>query len=36
VGGEWAVFFNYNQNDSNQAVFSFDQNVAGVRFGLIY
>ena len=25
-----------SQNDSNQAVFSFDQNVAGVRFGLIY
>lgn len=36
VAGEWAVFFNYNQNDSNQAVFSFDQNVAGIRFGLIY
>jgi hypothetical protein len=36
LAGEWAVFFNYNQNDSNQAVFSFDQNVAGVRFGLIY
>jgi hypothetical protein len=36
LGGEWAIFFNYNQNDSNQAVFSFDQNVAGVRFGLIY
>lgn len=34
--GEWAIFFNHNQNDSTLAPFSFDQNVAGIRFGLIY
>lgn len=34
--GEWSVFFNYNNNDSNLAPFSFEQDVAGIRFGLIY
>lgn len=34
--GEWAVFYNYNQNDSTQAFVEFEQSVTGVRFGLTY
>lgn len=34
--GEWAVFFHHNRNDSSQAPFEFEQNIAGVRFGFAY
>jgi hypothetical protein len=34
--GQWGVFYNYNQNDSNVALSSFDQNVIGIRVGLVY
>jgi len=36
IHGEYAIFFNYNNNDSNLALYSFEQDVAGIRFGLIY
>ncbi len=36
VLGEWGIFYQYNENDSSLAPFSFDQSVAGIRFGLIY
>jgi hypothetical protein len=34
--GQWGIFYNYNQNDSNIALSSFDQNVVGIRVGLVY
>lgn len=36
IRGEWAVFFHHNQNDSTIGSVEFDQNVAGVRVGLVY
>ena len=36
VGGVMSVFYNYNENDSNLAIASFDQSIAGVRFGVTY
>ncbi len=36
IRGEWGVFFHYNQNDSTLAPVEFDQNVAGIRVGLVY
>lgn len=34
--GQWGIFYNYNQNDSNVALSTFDQSVVGLRVGLIY
>jgi len=34
--GQWGIFYNYNQNDSNIALSSFDQSVVGIRVGLVY
>lgn len=34
--GQWAVFYNFNQNDSTLPVYAFDQNITGIRFSLIY
>jgi hypothetical protein len=34
--GQWAIFYNHNQNDSSQAVYEFDQNITGIRFGFVY
>lgn len=34
--GQWAIFYNHNQNDSSQALYEFDQNITGIRFGFVY
>lgn len=34
--GEWAIFYNYNTNDSNNAAVEFDQSITGFRVGLNY
>lgn len=34
--GEWAIFFHHNQNKSTLAPVEFEQNVAGIRVGLVY
>ena len=36
IHGQWAIFYNYNQNDSNQAAFEFEQSITGIRFSLLY
>jgi Surface lipoprotein assembly modifier len=34
--GQWALFYNFNQNDSTLPVYEFDQNITGIRFSLVY
>lgn len=34
--GQWALFVNYNQNDSSQAINEFEQTITGLRFALVY
>jgi len=34
--GQWGIFYNYNQNDSNIVLANFDQNIVGIRVGLVY
>lgn len=34
--GEWGVFYQHNRNDSTLAPVEFDQNIIGLRVGLIY
>lgn len=34
--GQWALFVNYNQNDSSQAASEFEQTITGLRFALVY
>ena len=36
LNGSVSVFYNYNDNDSSETFVSFDQTLAGVRFGLVY
>lgn len=36
LNGSVSVFYNYNENDSSETFVSFDQTLAGVRFGLVY
>ena len=36
LNGNVSVFYNYNENESSEAVATFDQTLAGVRFGLVY
>jgi hypothetical protein len=34
--GQWAIFYNFNTNESNNAAVEFDQSITGVRVGLNY
>lgn len=34
--GQWAIFYNFNTNDSNNPAVEFDQNITGFRVGLNY
>jgi hypothetical protein len=36
IRGQWAVFYNFNQNDSTLPIYEFDQGITGVRFSLVY
>ena len=36
IRGQWAVFYNFNQNDSTLPIYEFDQSITGVRFSLVY
>jgi hypothetical protein len=36
IRGQWAVFYNFNQNDSTLPIHEFEQGITGVRFSLVY
>ena len=36
LNGSVSVFYNYNENESSEVLSSFDQTLAGVRFGFVY